>query len=41
MNVSPPSINIKTQGLPGTRRIFLADTIRNIDINLYPKSLSY
>ena len=37
----PVSVNFKIQGLPGTRKIFFANTIRNIDINLNPMILSY
>ena len=37
----PPSINVKIQGLPGTRKIFIANTIRNIDIRLFPNSICY
>ena len=29
-------MNDKIQGLPGTGKIFIANTIRNIDINLNP-----
>ena len=32
----PVSMNVKIQGLPGTGKIFIANTIRNIDINLNP-----
>ena len=29
----PVSVNVKIQGLPGTGKTFIANTIRNIDIN--------
>ena len=35
------SMNFKIQGLPGTGKKFIANTIRNIDINLNPLFLSY
>ena len=38
---SPVSMTIKIQGLPGTGKTFIANTIRNIDINLNPMYLSY
>ena len=31
---NPASTTVKIQELPGTRNIFIANTIRNIDINL-------
>ena len=34
-------MTVKNQGLPGTGKIFTANTIRNIDINLNPLLLSY
>ena len=34
-------MNIKIQGLQGTGKIYIANTIRNIDINLNPVFLSY
>ena len=38
---NPTSITVKIQGLPGTGKSFIANTIRNIDINLNPMHLSY
>ena len=35
------SMNVKIQGLPGTGKTFIANTIRNIDINLNPMFLLY
>ena len=37
----PPSMNVKIQGLPGTGKTFIANTIRNIDIRLFPNSACY
>ena len=37
----PVSMTVKIQGLPGTGKTFIANTIRNIDINLDPMYLSY
>ena len=37
----PVSMTVKIQGLPGTGKTFIANTIRNIDINLDPMHLSY
>ena len=37
----PPSMNVKIQGLPGTGKIFNSNTIRNIDIRLFPNSTCY
>ena len=37
----PPSMNVKIQGLPGTGKTFIANTIRNIDIRLFPNSICY
>ena len=37
----PHSINVKIQGLPGTGRTFIANTIQNIDICLFPNSTCY
>ena len=37
----PVSINVKFQGVPSTCKSFIANTIRNIDINLNPMFLSY
>ena len=34
-------MNVKIQGLLGTGKTFIANTIRNIDINLNPMFLSY
>ena len=34
-------MTVKIQGLPGTGKSFIANTIRNIDINLNPMHLSY
>ena len=34
----PPSMNVKIQGLPGTGKIFIAHTIRIIDIRFFPNS---
>ena len=34
-------MNVKIQGLPGTSKQFITNTIRNIDINLNPMVLSY
>ena len=38
---SPVSITVKIQGLPGTGKIIIANTIRNIDIILNHMYLSY
>ena len=38
---NPVSMSVKIQGLPGTGKTFIANTIRNIDINLNPMLLSY
>ena len=35
------SMNVKIQGLPGTSKTLISNTIRNIDINLNPMFLSY
>ena len=35
------SMTVKIQGLPGTGKTFIANTIRNIDISLNPMNLSY
>ena len=32
---------VKIQGLPGTEKIFIANTIRNIDIRLFTNSTCY
>ena len=37
----PPSMNVKIQGLPGIGKTFIANTIRNIDICLFPNSTCY
>ena len=37
----PPSMNVKMQGLPGLGKTFIANTIRNIDIRLFPNSTCY
>ena len=37
----PPSMNVKIQDLPGTGKTFIANTIRNIDIRLFPNSTCY
>ena len=37
----PPSMNVKIQGLPGIGKTFIATTIRNIDIRLFPNSTCY
>ena len=34
-------MNVKIQGLPGTSKTFIVNTIRNIDIMLKPMCLSY
>ena len=34
-------MSVKIQELPGTGKSFIANTTRNIDINLNPMSLSY
>ena len=38
---SPASMTVKIQGLPGTGKTFIVNTIRNIDINLNSTLLSY
>ena len=37
----PPSMKVKIQGLPGKGKTFIATTIRNIDIRLFPNSTCY
>ena len=37
----PVSVSVKIQELPGTGKSFIANTTRNIDINLNPMFLSY
>ena len=34
-------MNVKIQGLPGTGKTFIANTIRNIDIRLFPNPTYY
>ena len=41
INDFPVSVNVKIQGLPGTSKTFIVNTIRNIDIMLKPMFLSY
>ena len=38
---SPVSTTVKIQGLPGTGKTFIANTIHNININLNPMFLLY
>ena len=40
-NESPVSMTVNIHGLPGTGKIFIANTIRNIDINLNPMILLF
>ena len=37
----PSSMNVKIQDLPGKGKTFIVNTIRNIDIRLFPNSICY